>query len=106
MAATSANPVILNVVQIHRSDCIVTATVYSGEVTAIARQWKGDRPAGGIELPEGQKIRDGEYILPLTRARNQFTVTPTRSPEHARVVYPLTEDTQQQLEALLKHPAH
>ena len=103
MAATTGNPIVLNAVQIRHSNAMVTAAISAGKVQRLTRVWNGVEPDRKIVLPEGQTFRDGTYILPLILIRDQFVVTPLPSTgdEKTRVIYPLTEDTLRQLDALL-----
>lgn len=107
MAATSGNPVVLNKVQILRSDCVVTSEVTSAQLARVLRVWKGDAPTLPVHLPFDEVLKDGEYIVPLVRAGGQFVVTPLpllNDDKKVRVVYPLTEQTRTQLESLLGNP--
>ncbi len=104
MAATTGNPVVLNKVQLLRSDCVVTAEVTSGQIASVLRVWTGDAPTLPITLSLEELLQDGEYIVPLVRAADQFAVTPLpllNDGKELRVVYPLTEPTRAQLESLL-----
>jgi hypothetical protein len=104
LAATSGNPVVLNKVQILRSDCVVTAEVTSGQVARILRVWKGEAPTLPVTLSLDELLPDGDYIVPLVRGGNRFVVTPLpllNEGKEVRVVYQLTEQTRPQLESLL-----
>ena len=107
LAATAGNPVVLNKVQILRSDCVVTAEVTSGQVARVLRVWKSDTPTLPVTLSLEESLADGDYIVPLVRIDNQFDVTPRpllNEGKEVRVIYPLTEQTQAQLESLLGDP--
>jgi len=104
MAATSGNPVVLNKVQLLRSDCVVTVEVTNGQIASVLRVWRGDAPTLPIALSLDELLQDGEYIVPLVRAADQFAVTPLplmNEGEEVRVVYPLTAQSRSQLESLL-----
>jgi hypothetical protein len=104
LAATSGNPVVLNKVQILRSDCVVTAEVTSIQLARVLRVWKGDAPTLPVAFSLDELLQDGEYIVPLVRVGNQFVVTPLpllNDGKEVRVVYPLTAQTRTQLETLL-----
>ncbi|MBI1315189.1 hypothetical protein GC176_28190 [bacterium] len=102
MAATSANPVVLNAVQILRADYVVSADVEGGEVKAILKQWRGERLNAAITLLERNALPDGSYILPLTRSGDGFVVTPITASGKSPTVYPDTDETRTQLVALLE----
>lgn len=107
MAATTGNPVVLSRVQILKSDCVLTAEVSSGKVARIINVWNADRPDQPVALPEGQRLQNGEYIVPLSQAGGQFVVTPLpllNDGKEVRVIYPLTEQTRTQLESLVGDP--
>ncbi len=104
LAATSGNPVVLNKVQILRSDCVLTADVSSNQVASFLHVWKGAAPTLPIALSLEELLQDGEYILPLVQVGNQFVVTPLpllNAGKQVRAVYPLTEQTRAQLNSLL-----
>lgn len=124
LMVVSANPVILNRVQILSSPLIVSGTRDPAKpaVLNIDRVWKGEKPADTIVVHDWpDDCPTGKLVVPLQFARmgNGFSIThgewpnfpasgkPVDDPKDVIVstipptVYPETEDVIRQLQALL-----
>lgn len=128
LAATTANPPVVNQLQILKSDAVVTVVVDTheygfGYAFSIAKLWKGEQidhlapPFDVRRWPVGSRV-----IVPLQKTSNGWRVTQGEAswadfpwaqvdPRFERLstqlkplVYPDTPDVQRQLEAALKLP--
>ncbi|MBX3444148.1 MAG: hypothetical protein KF774_17225 [Planctomyces sp.] len=119
LAALTANPVTLNVLQVLRASSdggVVSATVMNaaeercrvdevlagGQRSAVA----GLKPGDEIRVRELQRIGAAEgraYVFPLQRGRNEsFLVMPTELPNRQPLIYPDGPAARQQLKTILR----
>ncbi len=109
LAALTANPVTLNRDQIAESVVVVTAEVEDANagVVRVRKVWKN--PAWNSEkltlrnLAETGATNGQILLIPVTAEDgDSYVVTPSKLPGHSPLVYPLTAESEQQLQSLLK----
>lgn len=86
-------PVAINQRQINESSLVVAGSVAADGSVTIRQVFKGRPPENGLQLTQPPTVPPGEWILPLLRVGGRFEVTPSRTPNRARLVYPLTDDS-------------
>ncbi len=103
MAATSANPTMVNAAMLLRCDAVLSAEVKDSKVAAIERLWRGEEPELPIAVPAEFASSDGQYVLLLSRASGRWTIARSPGTEEL-LMYPATEDVVRQLESLIEAP--
>jgi len=107
LAATTANPIVVNSLQVARAEIVVSGTVsdVASERLRVQREWKqGKRLAeitvrGLSQLP----VEPGNtYILPLSRVdADIYQIVPLPVAAPGSPIYPLTAQTRCRLEQIL-----
>ena len=101
LALLTSNPVTVNARQILSSQLVVVGTVSDGGQVSVARTVAGTLPVKPLKIVIDGQPPVGELILPLIQEAGDFRVTPTLLPRNDRLVYPATERTLRQLDAIL-----
>ena len=104
LALLTSNPVTVNARQIRDSQLVVVGTVNDGGEVKVVRTATGALPIEPLKIVLDGQPHAGELILPLIKEAREFRVTPTLLPRHDRLVYPATEHTLRQLDAILRAP--
>jgi hypothetical protein len=108
MAVLTANPVVLSRVQLERADAIVTGSFAStdADILDIDRQWRGDLSEKGVRVVNRHqvpKLVPGEkYIVPLSRFGRDYRITITEGQTSGPIVYPVNEQSIEQLKHFLR----
>ena len=102
LALLTSNPVTVNARQVLSSRLVVVGTVDEGGQVKVVRTVAGALPVQPLKVVLESQPPAGELILPLTKEGGDFRVTPTMLPRNDRLVYPATEDTLRQLDAILR----
>ena len=109
----TANPPLVNYLQLSRSHYVVTAQVddpASGQIT-VTRDW-GLRPewlpplqTGSLKIANWEKVigrkGPGEYLVPLTFQAQTYQVTAVAPGEIKPQIYPATRASEEQLRRIL-----
>ena len=98
---TTANPDVVNRVQIQSSVLVVSGTVDGSGNVNVERVFLGVLPDKALQVILPADVPPGRYILPLSRLAGRFEITPSRSTTDLRRVYPVTDDVVNQLQRLL-----
>lgn len=104
----TANPVTLNRDQVLESTDVLTAVVedvQSGQVH-VEKSWKDavqDEQLALSNLREAKPSVRQRLLIPVTRMRRGWQVTPSKLPGEPPLVYPITEESERQLRHVLKH---
>lgn len=104
----TANPVTLNRDQILEATDVLTAVVdgaKDGRVR-VEKSWKGtvtDEQLSLSNLSETKPAARQRLLIPVTFARPQWLITPSKLPREPPLIYPATERSERQLRHLLKH---
>lgn|GEM_PF-2604774 len=103
LAVRTANPPTLNARQVRDSNIVVIGTVADDGVVRVSQHYLAVLPKEPIRLVRDVAFPIGESILPLTRDGDLYRITETELPGAAnRLTYPLTVETQKQLDEILK----
>ena len=103
----TANPVTLNRDQIRESADVLTAIVENpatGNVRVL-HAWKQRFDEKTLVLPnlKSTEAVSGEtYLIPISRAGEEWMVTPSKLPQNMPLVYPATTDAERQLKGILE----
>ena len=98
----SETPVAVNRRQIEESSFVVAGDVAADGAVTVRIVLKGVAPGDDLRLVQPLTFPAGDWILPLSRVGRRFEVTPTRLPNQARLVYPVTDEAIAQIAALVE----
>ncbi len=98
----SETPVVVNRRQIEESSLVVAGNVAVDGTVTIRMVLKGVPPGDDLRLVEPLTFPEGDWIFPLSRVGRRYEVTPTRLPNRARLVYPVTDEATVQIAKLLE----
>lgn len=104
----TANPITLNRDQIVEATDVLTAVIddaKDGHVR-VEKSWKGkvfDERLSLSNLDETNPAANQRLLIPVTFARPNWLVTPSKLPREPPLVYPVTEESERQLRHLLKN---
>ena len=106
LAVWTANPVTLNRVQILEADAVLKVTVedWSAGRMRVNKSWRqpiAEEPIQIRELPRDSQPAGTRLLIPVTRQRDHWIVTPSRLPNAPPLVYPATPEAERQLQSLL-----
>lgn len=107
LSILTANPVTLNRDQILESDDVITALVEDakGGHVRVEKSWKSDVSEEQLTLTNLGEAKAGSrerLLIPVSRSRRGWQVTPTKLPNEPPLVYPDSEESERQLRQLLK----
>jgi hypothetical protein len=100
-AVSTANPVVVNRVQIESSVLVVAGAVSDSGDVHVERVFRGVLPEKPLKVTLPADMPSGRYILPLSRLAGRFEITPSRTSIDLRRVYPVNDDVVNQLQRLL-----
>ena len=98
----SETPVAVNRRQIEESSLVVAGSVAADGTVTARMVLKGVAPGDDLRLVEPLTFPAGDWILPLSRVGRRFEVTPTRLPNKARLVYPVTDEAIAEITKILE----
>ncbi len=106
LAVWTGNPVTLNRMQILESDAVLKVTVedWSAGRMHVNKCWKQPITEEQIqitELPRDSQPTGTLLLIPVTRQRGEWLVTPSRLPNGLPLVYPATPESERQVQSLL-----
>ena len=111
LSIVAANPVTLNRDQILESVDVLTAVVEDRDAghVRVEKSWKDSLREEHLTLSELREMKlatNERLLIPVTRAprsaRHRWQITPSKLPHDRLLVYPATEESQRQLDHLLK----
>lgn len=107
LAVWTANPVTLNRVQILEADEVLKVLVddWPAGRMHIKKSWKRQITAEQIQitgLPTDSQSAGTMLLIPVTRRRDQWVVTPSPLPNGLPLIYPATPEAERQLQSLLE----
>lgn len=108
VAALTANPVTLNIVQISNAQLIVAATVtdFDQNTVKVEQVWGNQGELNLLildNLKETGAKPGRQYLIPVSRSGNgRFSVTTTYLPGNLPLIYPHTPEAVRQLTLLLE----
>jgi hypothetical protein len=105
----TANPVTLNRDQIRESADVLTAVVENpatGNVRVL-HAWKQRVAEKTLALPnlkstEAESGSGQTYLIPISRAGDEWIVTPSKLPQHLPLIYPAKPEAERQLKSILE----
>jgi anti-sigma-K factor RskA len=103
----TANPVTLNRDQILESADVLTAVVENpatGNIRVL-HAWKQKVDEKTLTLPnlKSTEAVSGEtYLIPISGAGDEWSVKPSKLPQHLPLIYPATPEAERQLKSLLE----
>ena len=105
LTLATSNPVTLNREQVLRAGFIIRTRISGADADCeVLECWPDGAAHGSIRvrnLPVTGIRSDEDYLVPITRRRGEFVATPTHLPGREPLVYPATDVSIAQLEALL-----
>ncbi len=107
LSVTSANPVTLNRDQIVEAADVLTVLVKDQQTGAvqIEKSWKGELSDHELVVTDiaSMGVATGQrFLIPITREGSQWQVMPSKLPNNARLIYPMSPEAERQLKSILK----
>ena len=107
LSVTSANPVTLNRDQIVEAADVLTVLVKDQQTGAvqIEKSWKGELSDHELVVTDiaSMGVATGQRcLIPITREGGQWQVMPSKLPNNARLIYPMSPEAERQLKSILK----
>ena len=103
----TANPVTLNLEQIHSAYDVLTAVVEDAKAGTIRveKSWKAAVSEDRLVLPNlnaENPTSGNQFLIPVTKSQDGWRVTRSKLPGEPPLIYPATPESEAQLRQLLK----